>query len=535
LLARRFIVPIVALTVIVLAGAVWPFVGRDFFPTVDSGLIQLHVRAPARTRIDETEKSFQAVENHIRDVIPEEERSLILDNFGLPARSYNLAFTDGSTIGVNDGVIQIALKEGHAPTQQYVRELRKSLPVAFPDIRFYFQPADMVTQILNFGVPIQVDVQVQGYDKVHNLAFAQELDKRIADIPGTADVHLQQEIDAPELYYDIDRTRAQDLNLTAQQITNSVMIALSSSQQVYPNFWSDPVSGIPYNFVVQTPEYQIASLNDLNNVSIFSTGTARNVIPNTLGNVAHMQRKSLQSVVNHSNIQPVYDIYASLQDRDLGSVSTDIDSIVQDISGKLSPGNRIVVRGQIDSMNSAFSRLTLGLVFAAVFVYLLMVVNFQDFVDPLVVILALPGAACGIIFMLFATGTTFNVPSFMGAIMSIGVASANSILLVTFARERAQEGDTPIQAAIAAGSTRLRPVLMTAGAMIVGMLPMAIGGPGEEQNAALARAVIGGLALGTCSTLLVVPYLYAWLRGLAGGGYRKNELDLGDPKEAPSP
>jgi multidrug efflux pump subunit AcrB len=535
LLARRLIVPVVALCLIGLAGVLSLYVGRDFFPQVDSGLIQLHVRAPARTRIDETEKIFQAVENHIRDVIPDEDRALIIDNFGLPARTYNLAFTDGSIIGVNDGVIQISLKEGHAPTDRYIRRLRQTLPVAFPDVRFYFQPADMVTQILNFGVPTQVDVQVQGYDKAHNLAFAQELDKRIADVPGTADVHLQQEIDAPELYYDIDRTRAQQLNLTTQQITNSVMIALSSSEQVYPNFWSDPVSGIPYYLTVQTPEYQLASLNDLDNVSIYSTGNAATPIPNRLSNVAHMQRRSVQSVINHSNIQPVYDVYASLQDRDLGSVAADLNKIVADVSKHVAPGNRIVVRGQIDSMNSAFSRLTLGLVFAAVFVYLLMVVNFQDFLDPLVVILALPGAACGIIIMLFATGTTLSVPSFMGAIMSIGVASANSILLVTFARERVQAGDTPLQAAIAAGSTRLRPVLMTAGAMIVGMLPMAIGGPGEEQNAALARAVIGGLLLGTCSTLLVVPYLYTAIRGIAGGGYRKNELDLGDHQEATSP
>jgi multidrug efflux pump subunit AcrB len=341
------------------------------------------------------------------------------------------------------------------------------------------------------------------------------------------DVHLQQEIDAPELYYDVDRTRAQQLNQTVSAISNNLMISLSSSEQVFPNFWTDTKAGIPYYLAVQTPEYRIASLNDLNNTSISSTAGAGAPIPNTLANVAQFERRSIQSVINHSNVQPVYDVYASVQDRDLGGVASDVHKVVAQVSPKLAAGNHIVVRGQIDSMDSAFSRLTLGLIFAAVFVYLLMVVNFQDFLDPLVVILALPGAACGIIIVLFITGTTLSVPSLMGAIMSVGVASANSILLVTFAREQSLEGKSPIEAAIAAGSTRLRPVLMTAAAMIVGMLPMAIGGAGEEQNAVLARAVIGGLLFGTCTTLLVVPYLYALLRRLVGE-HRHDEPDFGD-------
>lgn len=516
LLARRRIVPAVAGVAIAAAAVLSLFVGRDFFPQVDAGLIQIHVRAPARTRIEETERIFQAVENNIRGVIPDQDRQLILDNIGIPQRTINLAFTDGTTIGVNDGVIQVALKDGHAPTADYVRRLRRELPQAFPDVRFYFQPADMVTQILNFGVPTQVDIQVQGFDREKNLGIAQQIRGRLENVPGAVDVHLQQEIDAPELYYDIDRTRAQELNQTISSISNNVMISLSSSEQVYPNFWTDPKAGIPYYMAVQTPEYRIASLNDLNNISIFSSQGANAPIPNTLGSVAHMDRRAIQSVINHSNVQPTYDIYASVQDRDLGGVASDVQKIVQSVSPQLAPGNRIVVRGQIDSMNSAFARLTLGLIFAAVFVYLLMVVNFQDFVDPLAVILALPGAACGIILMLFVTGTALSVPSLMGAIMSVGVASANSILLVTFAREKAQEGASPTEAAVAAGSTRLRPVLMTAGAMIVGMLPMAWGGPGEEQSAVLARAVIGGLLFGTCATLFVVPYLYAQLRRWAG-------------------
>jgi multidrug efflux pump subunit AcrB len=528
LLARRIIVPLVAGAALLAAACMAPFVGTDFFPQVDAGVIQLHVRAPARTRIEETEKVFQQVENQIRATIPEKDRNLILDNIGLPQRTINLAFTDGSTIGVNDGIIQVALKPGHAPTQDYIKRLRADLPVMFPDTLFYFQPADMVTQILNFGVPTQVDVQVQGRDREKNLAVAEQLRRRIADIPGAVDVHVQQEVDAPELFYDIDRTRAQELNQTVNTISNNLMISLSSSEQVYPNFWTDPKAGIPYYLAVQTPEYRISSLNDLNNVSLTSNASLAAPIPGTLGNVAKFKRESIQSVINHSNVQPVYDVYASVEDRDLGGVASDIKKIVADETKQLSPGSQINVRGQIESMNSAFSRMTLGLIFAAVFVYLLMVVNFQDFLDPLVVILALPGAACGIITMLFITGTTLSVPSLMGAIMSIGVASANSILLVTFAREQSLEGKDPIDAAIAAGATRLRPVLMTAAAMIVGMLPMAIGGPGEEQNAVLARAVIGGLLFGTCATLLVVPYLYAMLRR-AVGEHKRNEPDFGEP------
>ena len=398
---------------------------------------------------------------------------------------------------------------------------------------FYFQPADMVTQILNFGVPTQIDIQVQGKNRENNLKIAGELRRAISNIPGAVDVHLQQELDAPELYYDIDRSRAEQLNQTVSGISSNLMISLSSSEQVSPNFWTDTKAGIPYYLAVQTPEYRIASLNDLNNISIASAASTGAPVPSTLGNVAQFERRSIQSVINHANVQPVYDVYASVQDRDLGGVASDIDRIATKLSPQLTPGNHIVVRGQIESMEGAFSRLGLGLIFAAVLVYLLMVVNFQDFLDPLVVILALPGAACGIIVTLFVTGTTLSVPSLMGAIMAIGVASANSILLVTFAREQSLEGKTPIEAAIAAGSTRLRPVLMTAAAMIVGMLPMAIGGAGEEQNAVLARAVIGGLSFGTCATLLVVPYLYAQLRHLVGE-HRRNEPDFGDKEGIPA-
>jgi multidrug efflux pump subunit AcrB len=323
------------------------------------------------------------------------------------------------------------------------------------------------------------------------------------------DVHLQQELNAPELLYTIDRARAQQLGLNVNQVVNDLNISLSSSEQVSPNFWTDPKNGIPYYFAVQTPEYRVASKNDLDNTPIAASTSGGAVVPDVLGNVAAAKRLYVQSVFNHSNIQPVYDVDASVQDRDLGSTAAAIQKVVQEIQGKLGPADRIVVRGQIASMNDAFANLTVGLLFAAVFVYALMVVNYQSFLDPLAVILALPGAGSGIILMLFVTGTTLSVPSLMGAIMAVGVASANSILLVTFAREQREAGISAFQAALSAGTTRLRPVLMTAAAMIVGMLPMAIGAPGEEQNAVLARAVIGGVAIGTVTTLLFVPYLYS--------------------------
>jgi multidrug efflux pump subunit AcrB len=513
LLRRRLIIPIVAVLMLALGGTMLVFVGRDFFPTIDGGQIQLHIRAPAGTRIETTEQIFQAVEDKIREVIPENERERIVDNIGLPARAYNLAFTDGSTIGVNDGVILVQLKEGHGPTPGYVRKLRQVLPAAFPEVVFYFQAADMVTQILNFGLPAQIDVRTVGYDRATNLRIAKELRQRIAAIPGIADAHLQQEVDGPSFYATIDRTRAAQLGLNATQIANNINITLSSSEQVAPNFWTDPASGIPYYLAVQTPEHKVSSLSDLANTPVSTTvGAAGTPVPGLLSNVTTVKRDSVPTNTNQSNIQPVYDVYASVDGRDLGSVSDEITKIVADLQKQLAPGNTIQVVGQIQSMNGAFADLGIGLLFAAVFVYLLMVLNYQTFGDPFVVMLALPATFCGILTMLFITGTTLNVPSLMGAIMAVGVASANSILVVTFAREQQLAGKNALEAAIEAGHTRIRPVLMTAAAMIVGMVPMAIGGAGEEQNAALARAVIGGLLFATPTTLLVVPYLFATLR-----------------------
>jgi multidrug efflux pump subunit AcrB len=512
LLRRRFIVPVVAVLMLSLGAVMLVLDGRDFFPLIDGGQIQLHVRAPAGTRIEATEAIFQAVEDKIREVIPEQDRTLIVDNIGLPARAYNLAFADGSTIGINDGVIQVALKDGHKPTADYVRKLRQALPAAFPEDVFYFQAADIVTQILNFGLPAQIDVRTVGYDK-NDLSVAKELRQRLAAIPGIVDAHLQQEVDAPAFYAQIDRTRAAQLGLNASTVATNINVSLSSSEQVSPNFWTDPTSGIPYYLAVQTPEYKVNSLNALANTPVStSLAVSGQIVPGMLSNVATFKRDTVATNSNQTNIQPVFDVYASVQGRDLGSVAADINKVTTELQKQLKPGNSIQVVGQIQSMNDSFRNLGIGLLFAAVFVYLLMVVNYQTFGDPFVVILALPATLCGIVTMLFITGTTLNVPSLMGAIMAVGVASANSILLVTFAREQQLKGHSAFEAALSAGHTRIRPVLMTAAAMIVGMIPMAIGGAGEEQNAALARAVIGGLLFATPTTLLIVPYLFAMLR-----------------------
>ena len=513
LFVHKAAVPAFALIMLALGASAFVFVGRDFFPIIDGGQIQLHVRAPPGTRIEKTEEIFQAVENKIRELIPADELALIVDNIGLPARAYNLAFSDGTTIGVNDGVILVSLNQKHTPTQDLVHILRESLPASFPEEVFYFQAADMVTQILNFGVPAQIDVRTMGYDRKNNLAIVRELKRRISEVPGVVDAHLQQEIDGPDLFIDIDRARAAQLGLNASQIASNLNVSLSSSAQVSPNFWTDPASGIPYYIAVQTPEYRVDEMGELLNTPVSARAAPTGVpVPGMLSNVSRIKRDSIPTNSNQANIQPIYQVYANVQSRDLGGVANDIRKVVSELSGRLAPGNTIEIKGQIESMEGSFANMGVGLLFAAVLVYMLMVVNYQNFGDPFVVILALPATFCGIVTMLFITNTTLNVPSLMGAIMGIGVASANSILLVTFAREQQLEGKNSYEAALAAGHTRIRPVLMTAAAMIVGMIPMAIGAPGEEQNAALARAVIGGLFFATPTTLFVVPYLFAVLR-----------------------
>ena len=416
LLTRRIIVPILAVLVLTLGATMFVYVGRDFYPAIDGGMIQLHVRAPPGTRIEVTDQIFQAIEDKIRQVIPKKDLDLIVDNIGVPARSYNWAFADGTTIAVNDGVIMVSLNAGHAPTADYVHKLRQVLPAAFPADLFYFQPADMATQILNFGLTAPIDVRTVGYDRVRNLRIAKDLRRRIAKIPGVVDAHLQQEVDAPDFYVQIDRARALQFGITASDIGSNIGTSLSSSEQVSPNFWTDPTNGIPYYIAVQTPEYQVSSLDDLGNTPV-STGTApptTEPVPGELQNVATFTRDSVPGSANEANIQPVYEVYASTQGRDLGSIAGDIDKVAAQFKKQLAPGNTIQVTGQIQSMNDAFRDMGIGLMFAAVFVYLLMVVNYQNFGDPFVVILALPATFCGIVTMLYITDTTLSVPSLDG-------------------------------------------------------------------------------------------------------------------------
>jgi multidrug efflux pump subunit AcrB len=511
-IAHRFVTLAVAATVLASGAGLYLFVGTDYFPQIDAGQMTLHVRAYPGTRIEEAERLFQSVEDTIRSVVPERDRGLILDNIGLPSNNYNLAYSDGSFVAYYDGQILISLKEGHAPTRDYMRTLRTVLRDRFPNAIFYFQPADIITQTLDFGLPAPIDVQVAGRDAAKNRVVAEHIRDRLRAVRGAVDVHIQQILDAPELFADVDRQRALSLGMTEQQIATNLNISLSSSFQVTPNFWADPKSGIPYQVAVQTPEYRLDTIQALENTPLLAAAGAGST--NLLSNVATLRRGSEQTVATHSNTTPTFDVYADVQDRDLGGVGADLQRIVDDEARNMGPGNRIVIRGQIASKNDAFTHLGIGLAAALVFVYLLMAMNFQSWGDPFVVLCALPIAFCGICFSLFVTGTTFSIPSLMGAIMSVGVASANSILLVTFAREhREATGESAEAAAIEAGLERLRPVLMTAGAMFVGLIPMALGiGDGSEQNAALARAVMGGVAFGTCSTLLFVPFLYANLR-----------------------
>jgi multidrug efflux pump subunit AcrB len=487
-----------------------PFVGRDFFPPVDAGQLRLHVRAASGTRLENTKEIFSNVELELRRVIPASEIELILDNIGRPAESFNFAFGDGSTIGAFDGEILIALKEGkHGPTAKYIAELRQRLPRAFPSLLFYFQPADIVTQILNFGLPAPIDIQVAGYDP-RNYDVARRIREKIAGIPGIVDSHVHQVMDGPDLHFDIDRTRAAEFGLTARDVSNSMFVSLSSSSQVQPNFYLDPKMATTYSVAAQTPQFRLNTVEKVGNTPIPVKIGAQSQL---LSNLAVVTHATQPVVANHRDVQPVFDVYANVQDSDLGTVAAKIDNALKDFKKQLAPGSEIVVRGQVDSMRQAFSRLGLGIVFAAMLVYLLMVVNFQSWTDPFIIITALPGAFTGVVWALFLTQSTFSVPSLMGAIMSIGVATANSILLVTFASERMELGRSPMEAAIDAGSTRLRPIIMTALAMVIGMLPMALGlGEGGEQNAPLARAVIGGLVLATLATLFFVPLMFSILR-----------------------
>ncbi|HYZ24079.1 MAG TPA: efflux RND transporter permease subunit [Rhodopila sp.] len=513
---RRWLTLGTAGAIVATAAVLFNFIGTDYFPPIDAGQMTLHVRAPPGTRIEVAEKLFQQVEDTVRQVVPKKELGSIIDNIGLPASNYNFAFGNGTFVAYYDGQILITLAPSHGSTFQYQKRLRTELHRRFPNAIFYFEPADMITQILDFGVPAQIDVQVSGRHAGQDLKVAQDIVNRLRKVRGAVDVHLQQIVNAPEFFVKVDRERASELGLNEQQIAANLNVSLSGSFQVSPNFWTDPNTGIPYQVWVQTPEYRNDNLPAITNTPLLvSTGAAGRPSPlQLLSNVATFQRGAEQTVSNHVNTQPTYDVYAAAQDRDLGGLEAELNRIAADEQKQLQAPDRISVRGQIQSKDQAFFHIGIGLAVALAAVYLLMALNYQTWGDPFVVLAALPLAFCGIIFSLFITQTTFSIPSLMGAIMSVGVASANSILLVTFAREhREQTGCSAEEAAIAAGETRLRPVLMTAGAMFVGLLPMAIGiGQGSEQNATLARAVLGGIAVGTCSTLLFVPFLYSLLR-----------------------
>ena len=522
-IGHRAITFLVAGATVLVTVVLLQFVGQDYFPAVDAGQLTLHVRARPGLRIEDAAKLFARVERTIRSTVGPKYTGIVLDNIGLPSLNYNLAYNDGTFVAYYDGQILVTLKPGAATTQVYERKLRAALAREFPDTVFYFQPADIITQILDFGVPSQIDIQVTGRHKDKDRQVAQEIERRLRGVYGAVDVHIQQILNAPEFFVNVNRERASELNLTEQQIANNLNTSLSGSFQLNPNFWADPKTGIPYQVWVQTPEYRTNSLQDLKNTPMLlasstipasAAGTQPGSPVQLLSNVATLTRGTEQTVISHVNQQPVFDVYAAAQDRDLGAISADINRIVQDEQKQLKAPDKIVVRGQIESMNQAFLHIEIGLGVALIAVYLLMVLNYQSWGDPLVILAALPLAFCGIVASLFITQTSFSIPSLMGAIMSVGVASANSILLVTFAREyREDTGASAAEAAMMAGETRLRPVLMTAGAMFVGLIPMAIGiGEGSEQNAALARAVLGGVAIGTCSTLLFVPFLYTVLR-----------------------
>jgi CzcA family heavy metal efflux pump len=513
-LKHRVIVFAIFAIVLASGALLIPRVGQDFFPSVDSGQFRLHVRTPAGTRLEETERYFTAVEDAIRTIVPKQEIAMMIDNIGLPNRAYSMAFGDSSTTGMADGEILVAMKhERHKPTPEYIADLRRQLPRKFPELVFYFQPADIVSQILNFGLPAPIDIQVAGLNREQNYQAATRIAERLRSIRGVTDVHVHQVVNVPKLHIEVDKTRALQMGFTQKEVAQNMLVSLSGSQQVLPNYWVDPNNGISYVVESRTPIHKVDSLDAINAIPIISNNGEQRQL---LANMGSVERSVTPETVNHVNIQPTFDVYANVQGRDLGGVAREIEPILKEFRATLSPGNTIVMRGQVESMQSAFWRLGIGILFAALLVYLLMVVNFQSWLDPFIIITALPGALVGIVWMLTATGTTFSVPSLMGAIMAIGVATANSILLVTFANSVRQDGRSAIEAAIEAGRTRMRPVLMTAMAMIIGMLPMALGlGEGGEQNAPLARAVIGGLLVATATTLLFVPVVYSLLRKAA--------------------
>ena len=502
---KKFVV--VFMAIILLSFGLIPFIGSNFFPSVDGGQILIHARLPVGTRVEESAKRFSAIEDGIRKVIPTYEIATLVDNIGLPPSSINLTYNNTGVVGTQDGDIQIALRQGHKPTADYVRELRLKLPIEFPDVVFSFPPADIVSQILNFGAPAPIDIQIRGNDLPANFVYANGLLKKLKRIPGLADIRIQQSQKSPVFEVNMDRSQAQELGLTAKDVTNSMVVNLAGSSQVSPTYWLNPANGVSYPIVMQTPQYNLNSLSSLSNISVTGSG---NNSAQLLGGLAQFNRTNANASISQYDIQTMVQINATPQDRDLGSITADIRKVIEESSVDLPKGTKVVLLGQVKTMEKAFTGLLYGLLGAIVLIYFLIVVNFQSWRDPLVIISALPAALAGIVWMLFATRTTLSVPALTGAIMCMGVATANSVLVISFAREKLDELNDSVAAALEAGFVRFRPVLMTALAMVIGMLPMALGlGEGGEQNAPLGRAVIGGLIFATVATLMFVPVVFS--------------------------
>ncbi len=496
----------------VLSFALLPMVGQDFFPSVDSGEFKLHLRAPTGTRIEETAALCERVDDDMRRLIPKSELTTIIDNIGVPYSGLNLSYSNSAPIGPGDADILVELSKNHRPTEEYIHSLRNRLNRDFPGVTFYFLPADMVSQILNFGLPAPIDIQVVGRNLVADREFADKLMNQLKFVPGTTDLRIQQPFDQPKLHFDVDRTKAEQIGYTTRDVANNLLISLSGSFQTTPSFWLDPKTGVTYNIATQMPQYRIDTLQELENIPV--TGTNPNAPPAIFASLASVTRGAEMGVVSHYNVQPVIDIYGAVQGRDLGGVAREIAPIIERSKKELPKGSQLIVRGQIATMQSSFSGLLWGLAFSILLVYLLIVVNFQSWLDPFIILMALPAALAGIVWFLFITRTTVSVPALTGAIMCMGVATANSILVVSFSRERLDEGKTAAEAALESGATRFRPVIMTALAMIIGMLPMSLGlGEGGEQNAPLGRAVIGGLSFATVATLFFVPVVFSIVHG----------------------
>src|SRR6204780_2630381 len=525
-LSQPLIVIVGFLAIVVLSFGLAPYLGENFFPSVDSGQILMHVRAQPGTRIEETARLLEQIEQTVRATIPPSQLDNIVDNIGLPVSGINMAYQNTGTIGPEDGDALISLKEDHGPTAGYVKALRTVLPQKFPGTIFSFLPADIVSQILNFGLPAPIDVQVIGSNQKANYAYANDLLKKIRQVTGIADLRIQQVFNYPQINVDVDRTLAGEVGLTQRDVANSLLVTLSGSSQVQPNFWLNSENGVSYPIVAQMPQYRINSVSDLSNIPITSE---KSKSQQYLGGLAKITQGPSPGVVSHYNVQPVIDIFGDTQGRDLGAVAGDISKILAETKRGLPRGSYTAVRGQVQTMNNAYSQLYFGLAGAIVLIYLVIVVNFQSWLDPFIIITALPGALAGIVWMLFMTGTTLSVPALTGAIMCMGIATANSILLVSFAREGISQGLDAATAALQSGVTRFRPVLMTALAMIIGMVPMALAlGEGGEQNAPLGRAVIGGLAVATLATLFFVPTVFAFM-------HRKHHDEAGSNSRLETP